>query len=66
MSIFDHPLIAVRPSGTYDAAGSTLVKALRGDPPFDAPPGSDTCDPSRYPPSARPCRRRLSSTSTAG
>ena len=49
MSIFGHPLIAARADGTYDAAASTLIKALLGEPPFDAPPDSDTHDPSRYP-----------------
>src|SRR3712207_7098904 len=49
MSVFDHPLIAVRPDGTYDAAGSILIKALRGEPPFDLPPDSDAHDPERYP-----------------
>lgn len=37
MSVFGEKLIAVRPDGTFDAANSILMKALRGEPPFDAP-----------------------------
>jgi hypothetical protein len=48
MSVFGQPLISARPDSTFDAANSNLIKALRGEPPFDAPEeGAD--DPSRYP-----------------
>ncbi|MEO8286283.1 MAG: ferritin-like protein [Chloroflexota bacterium] len=51
LSIFDNPLFATRPDGTFDAASSNLIKALRGEPPFDVPeePGDGSYDPSHYP-----------------
>jgi hypothetical protein len=48
MSVFGHPLIAVREDGSFDAAGSNLMKALRGEPPFDAPEVGEH-DPSQMP-----------------
>jgi hypothetical protein len=48
MKVFDLPLIATRPDGSFDAAGSNLIKALRGEPPFDAP-SDGAHDPSRFP-----------------
>jgi hypothetical protein len=48
MSVFGQPLIALRPDGSFDAANSNLIKALRGEPPFDAPPDGEH-DPARYP-----------------
>jgi hypothetical protein len=48
MSVFGNPLIAVRADGSFDAAGSNLIKALRGEPPFDAPESGEH-DPSSYP-----------------
>jgi hypothetical protein len=41
--IFGTPLIAVRPDGAFDADNSNLIKALRGETPFDGAP------PQRYP-----------------
>jgi hypothetical protein len=35
-SVFGIPLFAARPDGTFDAANSNLIKALRGEPPFGA------------------------------
>jgi hypothetical protein len=35
-SVYGNPLFTARPDGTFDAAGSTLIKALRGDAPFGA------------------------------
>jgi hypothetical protein len=51
MGIFGNNLIAVRPDGSFDGANSNLIKALRGEPPFDAPESSESGeqDPSRYP-----------------
>jgi hypothetical protein len=51
MSIFGNPLIATGPDGRLDAAGSNLIKALRGEPPFDVPEESEdeNQDPSHYP-----------------
>lgn len=46
MSVFGHALVARREDGSFDAAGSNLIKALRGEPPFD---GADPADPSRMP-----------------
>ena len=48
MSVFGNPLIATRPDGGFDAADSNLIKALRGEAPFDAT-GADGDDPSHYP-----------------
>jgi hypothetical protein len=36
-SIFGLPLLAVTPDGRFDPAESNLLKALRGEPPFDGP-----------------------------
>jgi hypothetical protein len=47
MSVFGYPLVARRDDGGFDAAGSNLIKALRGEPPFDAADPSE--DPSRFP-----------------
>ena len=47
VSVFGNPLIAKREDGTFDAANSKLIKALRGEPPFDAPEGNK--DMTRYP-----------------
>jgi hypothetical protein len=47
-SVFGNPLIATTPDGTFDAAGSNLIKALRGEPPFNAPE-SDGPDHTLYP-----------------
>ncbi|MEA2575099.1 MAG: hypothetical protein QOH93_2397 [Chloroflexia bacterium] len=44
-SVFGNPLLARREDGSFDAAGSNLIKALRGEPPFDGVEG----DPSRFP-----------------
>ncbi|HEX8231219.1 MAG TPA: ferritin-like protein [Chloroflexia bacterium] len=49
MSVFGHALVVRREDGSFDAAGSNLIKALRGEPPFDAPEGSPEADPSRFP-----------------
>jgi hypothetical protein len=48
LSVFGNPLIATRPDGSFDAANSNLVKALRGEPPFDARESDDDA-PSHYP-----------------
>jgi hypothetical protein len=48
MSIFGNPLIAARPDGSFDAANSNLIKALRGEAPFDTPEGEEEA-PSHYP-----------------
>jgi hypothetical protein len=48
MSVFGNPLIAARPDGSFDAANSNLIKALRGEPPFDAPESNEGI-PSHYP-----------------
>jgi hypothetical protein len=48
MEVFGQQLIAVRPDGSFDAAGSNLIKALRGEAPFDAPATGEH-DPTRYP-----------------
>jgi hypothetical protein len=45
MSVFANALLARREDGSFDAAGSNLIKALRGEPPFDGAEG----DPSRFP-----------------
>ncbi|MDQ5822694.1 MAG: ferritin-like protein [Chloroflexota bacterium] len=47
MSVFGYPLVSRRGDGSFDAAGSNLIKALRGEPPFDAADPSE--DPSRLP-----------------
>jgi hypothetical protein len=51
MSVFGNPLLAQREDGRFDAAASNLVKALRGEPPFDGAEGSppDPSGPSRFP-----------------
>src|SRR5205814_9166452 len=51
LSIFGNPLIATGPDGKFDAAGSNLIKALRGKTPFDNPEDSadGNQDPSHYP-----------------
>lgn len=46
-SIFGNPLIAVGPDGRFSADNSNLIKALRGEAPFDAP--DDNQNRSRYP-----------------
>jgi hypothetical protein len=61
MSIFGNSLIAVRPDGSFDAANSNLIKALRGESPFDAPEagGQDFSHyprmPAHHPPLAPEC-----------
>lgn len=47
MSVFGNPLVARRENGSFDAAGSNLIKALRGEPPFDA--AGPSGGPSRFP-----------------
>lgn len=51
MEIFGNKLIAVREDGSFDAEGSNLIKALRGEAPFDAKSEEEEGehDPSRYP-----------------
>ncbi|HEX8599271.1 MAG TPA: ferritin-like protein [Chloroflexia bacterium] len=50
MSVFGNALVARKEDGSFDAAGSNLIKALRGEPPFDAAdPSGDLPDPSRFP-----------------
>lgn len=53
--VFGNPLIAARADGSFDAADSNLIKALRGEPPFDAPESGEH-DPSSFPrmPAHRP------------
>jgi hypothetical protein len=46
LSVFGNALVAQREDGSFDAAGSNLIKALRGEPPFD---GAGPSDPSRFP-----------------
>ena len=48
INVFGEPLLATRLGGTFDAAGSNLIKALRGEPPFNGPE-SGVWDPSLYP-----------------
>jgi hypothetical protein len=48
-SIFGHPLITTRPDGSFDAANSNLIKALLGEPPFDAAEEDEEHDPSHFP-----------------
>jgi hypothetical protein len=48
MSVFGNALVARREDGSFDAAGSNLIKALRGEPPFDGGE-ADPSDPSRFP-----------------
>jgi hypothetical protein len=43
MNVFEQPLLARREDGSYDAAASNLIKALRGEPPFDG------VDPTGFP-----------------
>ncbi|MDQ3929106.1 MAG: ferritin-like protein [Chloroflexota bacterium] len=51
MSVFGNPLLARREDGTFDAATSNLVKALRGEPPFDgAGPSGFPRMPAEHPP----------------
>jgi hypothetical protein len=45
MSVFGNALVARREDGSVDAAGSNLIKALKGEPTFD---GAES-DPSRFP-----------------
>lgn len=49
MSVFGYPLVARRKDGSFDAAGSNLIKALRGEPPFDRVEADPPGDPSRFP-----------------
>ncbi|HEY0071900.1 MAG TPA: ferritin-like protein [Chloroflexia bacterium] len=49
MSIFGNALVARREDGSFDAAGSNLIKALRGEPPFDRAEDDPSGDPSRFP-----------------
>jgi len=49
-SIFGHPLIATRPDGTFDPDASNLIKALRGEPPFDSNPEGFPRMPAEHPP----------------
>ena len=48
LSVFGNPLIAARADGTFDAAASNLIKAVRGEPPFDAAE-PEAHDPSHFP-----------------
>jgi hypothetical protein len=48
MNVFGTQLIAARQDGSFDAAGSNLIKALRGEPPFDVPEDVEG-DESSYP-----------------
>ncbi|MFL5731674.1 MAG: ferritin-like domain-containing protein [Chloroflexia bacterium] len=50
MSIFGNPLIARRADGAFDPAGSNLIKALRGEQPFNGEPGGFPQMPAKHPP----------------
>jgi hypothetical protein len=49
LSVFGLPLLTVMPDGSFDAAGSNLIKALRGEPPFDGPDKAEAPQMPRMP-----------------
>jgi hypothetical protein len=50
LSIFGNPLIARRADGAFDPEGSNLMKALRGEQPFDGAPDRFPRMPAKHPP----------------
>ena len=49
MSVFGLPLLATTPDGRFDAEASNLIKALRGEPPFDGPDEAEAPQMPRMP-----------------
>lgn len=54
LTIFGHPLIAPGADGQFDPDQSNLLKALRGEPPFDAFEWEDSADRMPRMPAHRP------------